>query len=281
MSLSHLHSRFEARGRQQLHRVPILSPVLIWVRAGTKQMHTHGQPILCPANHCLILPPVEVRDMENIPSADGLYLADLFAPPRAWSERFLQRHGQLLPNHWQAEPHFPCSSALQQQLSQLLLCQGEGALASARCELAWHATLLTLAEEGRGAPLFNLQPLSLSQRLHTLLRLDLARPWQAAEIAARLGMSESTMRRGLRREGTSFSKVLAELRLVEAFGLVMCSHHALQQIAFDCGFQSPSRFSQNFRHFFGMSPSELRASQQNDSPASDTATMYHINKQNQ
>ena len=135
MSLTDIHFRFEARSLQRLHKVPILSPILIWVRSGTK-------------------------------------------------------------------------------------------------------------------------------RMHTLLRLDLARPWQAAEIAAQLGMSESTMRRGLRHEGTSFRQLLAELRLVEAFGLVMCSRHTLQEIAFDCGFQSPSRFSQNFRHFFGMSPSELRASQE-------------------
>lgn len=63
--------------------------------------------------------------------------------------------------------------------------------------------------------------------------------------------------------GTSFRQLLAELRLVEAFGLVMCSRHTLQEIAFDCGFQSPpASASQNFRHFFGMSPSELRASQE-------------------
>lgn len=262
MSLTDIHFRFEARSLQRLHKVPILSPILIWVRSGTKRMHTHSQPIECPADHCLTLPPVEARHMENIPSTQGVYLAEVFAPPRAWTERFMQRYGPLLPTHWQPEPQFACPALVQHALTSLLQCHGEGALAATRCELAWYGVLLALAETGHGAPLFNLQPLTLSQRLHTLLRLDLARPWQAAEIAAQLGMSESTMRRGLRHEGTSFRQLLAELRLVEAFGLVMCSRHTLQEIAFDCGFQSPSRFSQNFRHFFGMSPSELRASQE-------------------
>lgn len=262
MSLCTIHSRFEARSRQQLHTVPILTPVLIWVRSGTKQMHTHGEPIRCPAGHCLVLPPVEARQMENIPAGNGLYRAEVFAPPRAWTERFMQRFGHLLPDEWQAAPSFACSQALGRQLEHLLGCQGEGELIAQRCELAWQGILLTLAEAGLGAPLFNLQPLSLTQRVHTLLRLDLARPWHAAEIAAQLGMSESTMRRGLRAEQSSFSQLLAKLRLIEAFGRVMCSSQPLQQIAYDCGFLSPSRFSQNFRHYYGMSPSELRASQQ-------------------
>lgn len=261
MSLCAIHSRFEARSRQQLHTVPILTPVLIWVRSGTKQMHTHGEPIRCPAGHCLVLPPVEARQMENIP-ANGLYRAEVFAPPRAWTEHFMLRFGHLLPGNWQAAPSFACSEALGRQLEQLLCCTGDSELISQRCELAWQGILLTLAEAGLGAPLFNLQPLTLTQRVHTLLRLDLARPWQATEIAAQLGMSESTMRRRLRAEQSSFSQLLAKLRLIEAFGLVMCSSQPLQQIAYDCGFLSPSRFSQNFRHYYGMSPSELRASQQ-------------------
>ena len=152
-------------------------------------------------------------------------------------------------------------SELESQLLTLMTLQNStDPLAAARGEHCWQGILLTLASRGLGAALFNLQPLNLSQRCRALLQLDLAHPWQAAELAARLGLSESSLRRGLRQEQSSFSTLLSELRLACAFNRVMTEATPLLAIALDCGFASASRFSQNFRQRFGMSPSALRQS---------------------
>ena len=254
-----VHFRFEARQYQRLHRVTFMAPTLIWVRQGTKQMQTHGTPLRCEEGACLCLPACEAFEMENLPGLRDHYLADIFVPPRRWCERFLQHYAPALPDHWQAEPSFRCSPDLAQALQGVISSQsGRSPLAQAQTEHAWQGVLLTLAAQGLAAPMFNLQPLTLTQKVQTLLYLDLARPWQAQEVAQRLGMSESTLRRGLRQEESSFSELLSELRMNEAFSLVMTSEQPLLQVALECGFHSPSRFSQNFRQRYGMSPSALR-----------------------
>ena len=151
-------------------------------------------------------------------------LADIFVPPRRWCERFLQHYAPALPDHWLAEPSFRCSPGLAQALQGVIRSQsGRSPLAQAQTEHAWQGVLLTLAAQGLAAPMFNLQPLTLTQKVQTLLYLDLARPWQAQEVAQRLGMSESTLRRGLRQEESTFSELLSELRMNEAFSRVMTS----------------------------------------------------------
>lgn len=256
---STIHFRFETRQYQRLHRVTFMAPTLIWVRQGTKQMQTHGTPLRCEAGACLCLPACEAFQMENLPGVTAPYLADIFVPPRRWGERFLQLYGAALPDQWQAEPSFPCTADLSLALHNVISHQAAGSpLAQAQTEHAWQGVLLTLAAQGVAGPLFNLQPLTLAQKVQTLLALDLARPWQAKELAQRLGMSESTLRRGLRQEDRRFSELLSDVRMNEAFSRVMTSEQPLLQIALECGFQSPSRFSQNFRQRYGMSPSALR-----------------------
>lgn len=262
MNANPLYNQYLARARQQIHRVPIMAPLLVWVRQGTKLIHTHGQPLVCPADHCLCLPTGEAREMENLPRPGGLYQAEVFSPPRDWTERFLQRYGDALPSQWQPAPVFACPPVLATQLTLLLEPQPfSSPLGLARLEHAWQGVLLWLAETGLGGPLFNLRPLTLSQRIQLLLQGDLARPWQAGELAQRLGLSESSMRRALRQEGRGgFASLLAEQRLSAAMDRVMTDHCPLTQIALECGFVSASHFSQKFRQRFGVSPSQLRHS---------------------
>lgn len=259
MSASPLHLRFTASEYQKLHRMSFMAPTLIWVRHGIKQMQTHGLPLRCPAGECLCLPACESYEMENLPDTQGLYQAEIFVAPRAWLERFLQQYRHRLPTDWNASPHFACPADLADELNELIHLQAaDSPLADLRLEHAWQGVLLRLAEQGLGAPLFNLQPLTLTQRIQTLLQFDLARPWQVQDLTERLGISESTLRRGLRQENTGFSELVSELRLHAAFTRVMTGSDPLLGIALDCGFQSASRFSQNFRQRFGMSPSALR-----------------------
>jgi AraC-like DNA-binding protein len=259
MSSSRIHFRFEARQYQRLHRVSFMAPTLIWVRHGTKQIQTHGSPWRCIADECLCLPAGEIFEMENLPASKGHYQADIFTAPRGWTEQFLQQYAQALPTRWHAAPHFPCDAELAQTLSTLMgHAAGDTPLSQAQSQHAWHGVLLRLAGKGLAAPLFHLQPLDLTQRIQTLLHLDLARPWRVMDVAQRLGSSESTLRRHLRQNKTSFSAILSDLRLHEAFSRVMTTSQPLMQVALDCGFQSPSRFSHNFRQRYGMSPSALR-----------------------
>lgn len=110
-----VHWRFSAQSSQRLHRVPLYAPALFWIREGTKRLHNEGSPLNCPAGQCLGMPAGETQLMENLPNASGYYQAEVFTPPRRWTERFLTHYGPHLPT-MAATPDFACFAELESQL---------------------------------------------------------------------------------------------------------------------------------------------------------------------
>ena len=88
--------------------------------------------------------------------------------------------------------------------------------------------------------------------------IDLLRSSLDLLILKALALGETTLRRHLAAEGTSFSEILAGARLGYALLLLQSSERSVVQIAQDVGYQSPSRFAARFRARFGVPPSELR-----------------------
>ncbi len=99
-----------------------------------------------------------------------------------------------------------------------------------------------------------------SQRVRSILSGDLLHEWTIGEVSERLATSETTLRRKLREEGTSFREILFELRLVSGLMQLLQTSKPVYQVAFECGYQSVSRFTSNFRKRFGLSPTEFRSS---------------------
>jgi AraC-like DNA-binding protein len=116
--------------------------------------------------------------------------------------------------------------------------------------------LLWLAEEGVG--LAPARAPGLSARLRSLLAEDPAAPWTAPEAARALAVSEATLRRRLARDGTSFSDLLADLRMTRALGLLQATSHPVNRVALEVGYECPSRFAARFRARFGIAPSMVR-----------------------
>ncbi|NJS40275.1 MAG: helix-turn-helix domain-containing protein [Rhodobacteraceae bacterium] len=103
------------------------------------------------------------------------------------------------------------------------------------------------------------KPPTLSDRIRTLAGADLARDWPAAEVARAHGLSEATLRRHLAEEGAGLSALLADMRMNRALGLLQATDLPVQEIAFQVGYASPSRFALRFRARFGLAPSVIRA----------------------
>lgn len=99
---------------------------------------------------------------------------------------------------------------------------------------------------------------SVPERLRALLVAAPAHPWTAVEAAARLNLSEATLRRRLARDGTSLSRLLLEVRLCHAMMLLQASDDYVGQIALDSGFANHAHFSRLFKARFGIPPSQLR-----------------------
>lgn len=99
------------------------------------------------------------------------------------------------------------------------------------------------------------KPLS---KVRQLIETDLSHPWRSNEVADHFAISESTMRRWLAKSGQGFSKILQNTRLEHGLSLLQSTDIPISDIALNCGFKTPSHFSDSFKKRFGIQPSEIR-----------------------
>lgn len=93
-----------------------------------------------------------------------------------------------------------------------------------------------------------------------LIETDLSHSWTAEEVASHFAMSEATMRRWLSKTGQGFAKILLHARLERGLSFLQTTDAQISEIALDCGFKTPSHFSEAFRKRFGIKPKDIRLS---------------------
>jgi AraC-like DNA-binding protein len=81
---------------------------------------------------------------------------------------------------------------------------------------------------------------------------------RAAQVAARLGLSQRTFARRLAGEGLTFSALLHRLRLDLARRYLVQEKLAVSKVAWLLGYQEVGAFSHAFRRWTGKSPSEFQ-----------------------
>ncbi|WP_435579036.1 two-component regulator propeller domain-containing protein [Gilvibacter sp.] len=97
-------------------------------------------------------------------------------------------------------------------------------------------------------------------RLSELLKKNLTQPdFNAAKLAEDLGMSRMQLHRKLKAvTGVSAQELLLSERLGMAHDLLSQSDLNVSEIAYSCGFNTPSYFSRCFKEKFGSTPAEYR-----------------------
>ena len=102
---------------------------------------------------------------------------------------------------------------------------------------------------------------TLRERVSRVLWAELSERTPTLEGAARtLGVSARTLQRQLRQEGTTFAKLLAEIRREMAPALLRDGRHGVSEVAFLLGYEDPSAFRRAFQRWFARSPRSFRAS---------------------
>jgi AraC-like DNA-binding protein len=100
---------------------------------------------------------------------------------------------------------------------------------------------------------------TLRERVHRALWAELSERNPAlGDVARSLGVSARTLQRQLRQEGTTFAKLLAELRREMAPTLLRDGRHGVSEVAFLLGYEDPSAFRRAFQRWFGRSPRSFR-----------------------
>lgn len=94
-----------------------------------------------------------------------------------------------------------------------------------------------------------------------LLSLYANQDFSISEAAFQMNMSVSTLQRHLNRYyGNNFSDLLKLYRLTKAASMILKTDKSIEEIAFQCGFNSLSYFSRSFKEVYKIPPIKYRLS---------------------
>ena len=239
-------------------RVSIFQPILIVVLSGCKTIYAQGRFVRACAGEVLALSAPAIIDLTNEPAANSRLYKSLIIPFNAQLLKQVknQTNGKSTGGTLQQVIKYEQDPLLLTSLEHYL--EHVGSLTPAVLEHRLLEILIVLIERNAALLDFSANRQPWSQRVRMVLGEDLSKNWEFGELAKRLAVSQSTLRRSLQKEGTGFRDMLAELRLNSGLMQVLQTSQPINQIALDSGYQSVSRFTQNFHRRFGLPPRKLR-----------------------
>jgi AraC-like DNA-binding protein len=240
---------------QHILNVPIVKPLLIVVLSGSKHLGSSSD-LICQAGDFVVLSDNSSLTMRNIPE-DEEYLALLIEFEHDELNDFRSAYSKL-PIFENNKHHCygKTTQVLAECLTQFVEC------------VAWApASVLTNRKKEILALLLSIghtDILSLSghtkvsHQVHDMYNNTPEFDLPLDVICERVAMSESTLRRKLKTEGTSLQQIKDQARLGLGLHLLQTTQHSIGLIAEKCGYQSHTKFTARFKSRFGLTPSELR-----------------------
>ena len=228
-----------------------------FIEQGSKRVFTPAQgEMVGEEGDLMIFPPASIVTMENRPVMGANYRAQGVC----FTHDLIDSVYDGLPIPEKAKGVQIVRASTHQPVDILALIQGtlnNQDLPESIRERRLLEPLVWLREQGIFLPTHvEDQPLS---RVRSLIETDLNHPWRAEEVAAHFAMSEATMRRWLSKTGQGFAKILLHTRLEHGLSLLQTTDAQVSQIALECGFKTPSHFSDAFRKRFGIKPKDIRS----------------------
>jgi AraC-like DNA-binding protein len=249
----------------ELRRIPIYESSVIVVLSGRKTVLVDGGPTHFEAGSVIALRPT-VLDMMNAIDVDGGSFVSLFIPVEsellerlrtATNMNLVQGSMDCDWKHFELDTDFI-------EIVRHFLALGQTSISEEMSKHRLTEVLLYLLQKDSSLySLFSPQH-SWSRKVRMLLETELSEPWQLKDVCKRLAVSESTLRRQLTEEGNGFRQILQDLRLSTAFNHLVFGQQSISEIAFDCGYASIPRFTENFKKQFGVTPGKLRSTLKSD-----------------
>ena len=118
-----------------------------------------------------------------------------------------------------------------------------------------HARLLGLCEQFAAEMAFVTTPVT---QVMAILESAPSLTVSLSDVAAELGYSERGLRRQLERSGTSYRKLVDQIREQRARNLLSSSTQPIKAIAGVLGFESSSNFARSFKRWTGLTPKIFR-----------------------
>lgn len=234
---------------QYILNVPILKPLLICVLGGSKELGSNQ--VRCQHGDFIFLSNTPTIDMRNISQQGSPYFALLIEFEYSDFDVFETRPGKSI-GFFTGK----ISDLLQitiRQFVELAPNLPEELWALRRREilqLIWHMGYKEVCSI--------VEPPSLAHKVEGIISNDLQQDLSGEEVAGRLAMSDSSMRRKLSAEDTNFQTIKDRIKLGHGLYMLQTSDTPIGLVAQACGYQSQSRFTDKFKVMYGLTPSELR-----------------------
>lgn len=241
-------SIYSAPKEQRIANVPVIKPLLIFILSGVKKLGK--EHVECPTGSFVFLSNSPNIDMRNIPN-DEDYLAVLIEFEYSDFNQFTFKQKKQ-KEYFQGEIDTLLALALKQYI-ELSILVSPSALKFRKQEL-----LQLIYLSGHEAVSAIAEPANISQKIYDIINENMSDDWGMKRLAERLFMSESTLRRKLKAEGTSVKAIRNRIRLGYGLHLIQTTMEDIGRISMRCGYLSQSRFTEQFKELFSMTPTELR-----------------------
>lgn len=242
-------SVYTALKEQKLRNVPIPKPLLIVVLNGDKELGKDNE-LKCHSGDFIFLSDTASINMRNIPNHNPYFA--LLIEFDAQDFEGLQNNAVNNKTYHIGKTTEALSHCLKQFVEMSSWAP------EALCSLRKRELIEFLCHLGHRDILSLLGNPKIKDQIHDMFLNSSFHELSIEDICAELAMSESTLRRKLKLEGTSVQEIKDQARLGLGLHLLQTTRESIGLIAEKCGYQSQSRFTDRFKGRFGLTPSELR-----------------------
>jgi len=240
---------------QSILNVPIIKPLLIVVLSGTKVLKGDSQ-VVCETGNFIFLSDSPSVNLRNIPKNEEYFALLIDFDYEDINDLEIKPSNNKIY----------CVGNTTRMLHQCLQQFVESSLWAP--EALWKRrkkeVLELLCFMGHTEIISMFTNIKTSYKLHDMFSSQASQDLSTASICKKLAMSESTLRRKLKAEGTSIQEIKDQNRLGLGLHLLQTTPKSVALISEKCGYQSQSRFTERFKIRFGLTPSELRKTKLTD-----------------
>lgn len=248
-------SVFSSVKEQKLLNVPIIKPVLVVVLSGKKDLGK-GNELLCHSGSFVFLSDNPTTYMRNIPKNNEYF---------ALSIEFDYQDFHRLQINTINKQHY-CIGKTTQLLEKCLQQFVESTLWTPKAlwPIRRREIIELLCYMGHEEILSMVAHSKVSHQLHEVFCAQDFHGLTMQHMCNQLAMSESTLRRKLKQEGTSIQEIKDQAKMGRGLDLLQTTQFSVSLIAEKCGYLSASKFSERFKNRFGLTPTELRKTKMAD-----------------
>ena len=257
----HIHGRqlfsYCCFATERLAQVTIERPLIGMVLSGAKEFWLGDSGQRFAAGDVFVVPGASTLDVVNLPDErGGLYESLLVEVPRLPPAIARMTALPPLPRRRGFDLRVTLTADLVDALTHAATTLASSHNAEVLAEHRLTEVLMLLRADPAARPLFDAP---LGERIGWMVAADPTRRWTADDLADRLGMGASTLRRHLTNDGTSLRAVLSAARMQVAQTVLARGDTSVTAAAEAAGYTSRSHFTRRFRSHTGRTPGAHRA----------------------